>query len=345
MNKTNLLKALKICRPALGQNSIIRGIDCYYFNKNKVTAFNGALAIIADLDFEFPVAGNISGDKFFKYLNELGDEIEIKPTDDNRNIVIHCGRSKTKFAISTSDVVYFTEPEQSVTDLQLPTSELFVDGFKKCMVSIGRNAVFEDAGISLFLDPTKCEMYSTNKVTISEYSFIDESITSQTNTFLPAAFCEVFAFLKDELGTPTELTISNDFIRAKFPTVILYSSFYSTTVKQDIQEFYKKCSTIPLISIPEGLENVLKRCEIIVGQNPTIEITYTGKELNINAGVETELADSIEMEYSSSGTINVDVKVLKKLIEGCDSIGLNNNFILLGDKDKNTHHILIGRSV
>src|SRR6185312_1129483 len=137
MDKSSLVQALKLAKPALGVSTLIAGVDCFFFDKNKVTAYNGSLAIVSDLGFDFPVTGWINGNTFFKLLNELGNDVSLSVSGhgENRTLLVKSGSTRAQFPALALNGALFNPTASSSRDTILPRSALFLNGIKKCMFS------------------------------------------------------------------------------------------------------------------------------------------------------------------------------------------------------------------
>lgn len=353
MNKASLLQALKLCKPAIGDVGVIPGLECYYFDDAEVTAYNGALAIIGNIGFQFPLKGRIPGLTFFRLINELPDEIDITGTKlkDIPSILVNAGGSKSTFPVTATNETLFVAPPKTDDDVQLPTSAMFAQGIKRCMVSI--EGGMEETGVSMFERDGICEMYASNGRTLSRYEFPlelesigDKRARGPLKCFIPAVFCEQFTYLFAELlNCPSRVTISGNWIVALFPNVSLYCPFYAVEPKKNLRKlFIDYTEGVEMINIPKTLDDCLRRCEVMAGDKSTIEIKYSPAGLEISAIDIGEIHESVNLPYPTEGRIVVDVKDLRKVIDSSAQMGFGDNYMLLEGSDKIFLHCISGRT-
>lgn len=333
MDKTNLKTALKLTTPALGSRNLIPGLECFHFTSDRVTTFNGSIALSAPLGFTFPVTGSIIGETFLKFINDLDKEFELGSSDSD-SLIVNYGKSKTEFAVQAIDTVYLNDIEESGEKTLLPTSVLFATGLKRCMLSIGGSKGGE-AGIYLFIKDNECRMYSSTGFTASRFVFPIEEFPD-TEIFLPGAFCELLIFLYDVLNRePTEVCVTEKYIRATFGDVTIRSGFYANPVNTELAAMLDDCiAEVPLVDLPVAFKESLKRSEIIAGEKEQISVSY-GMENNSTVYIDAKgtsgqkLNDLIELVYPLDGSLNINIKHIRKVIESCNQIGFNPNYLVV----------------
>jgi hypothetical protein len=354
MNKTSLLTALRLSKPALGAGALISGLDCYYFSHDEVTAYNGALGIVANIGFEFPCQGYIAGAPFYKLFNELEGEISlaVSRSGETNTVLVKSGSTRATFPCLALNGVLWDPAERSRDDVQLPKSAMFLSGIKKCLVSLSAKGMSaEEAGIHLFIEEGNCELFSMSTNSISKYGFSLEAAGEDTRVLpaklsllLPAAFCEITSYLFTELlSCPDEMSAGAE-IRALFPKIGLYSSFFSASAQTKVKATFESYALdTPLIPVPKGLTDALKRAETVVGSLP-IEVTY-GPKLTLRAfggaGV-GEVIETLEAPYPSDGKVKIEAEQLRKALVNCASLGFGSDYMMLEGADRSFIHIIAG---
>lgn len=342
MNKDNLLRSLKLCRPALGGN-IIRGLDSFHFSGRKVSAFNGTLLITTELEEDFPITGSISGESFYKLVSELSKEIELVATQDG-NLVVKAGRSKSTFPVETVDLEFLADSDETAARTYLPTQLLFAAGLKRCMTTVGGKGIPQDEiGVHVFVDTpsesntskSDCRMYSTNGISYSRFICPLENETPVGQIFLPAAFCENLLFMYSELDTaPDNIVASQKYIRAQFGNTAIRHSFYSNPVNWEMRgQVDSGIEDLTVVDFPKDLIDALKRVEIISGDN-SLKLHFGDpetEELYIHAqGSKNQvLEEVIPMPYPATGKLTLDLRGLRKSMESCREIGFGPDYVLL----------------
>ena len=338
MDKTNLKTALKLTMPALGSRTLLPGTDCFHVTPDRITTFNGSIALSAPFGFTFPVTGAIPGETFLKFINDLDKEFELTSNSPD-SLVINYGKSKTEFSVQAIDTAYLNDVEEDSSKTYLPTNVLFAAGLKRCMLSIGGSKGGE-AGIYLFIKDDECRMYSSTGFTASRFVFPIENFPETLQIFLPAAFCELLIYLYDVLNRePTEVCVTEKYIRATFGDVTLRSGFYANPVNTELASMLDDCiAEVPLVELPIAFKESLKRAEIIAGDKEEVLISY-GTDNNSTVHVDTKgvsgqkLNDLIDLSYPLDGSLNINIRHLHKIIEGCDQIGFNSNYLVVEGKE------------
>jgi DNA polymerase III sliding clamp (beta) subunit (PCNA family) len=349
MNRDNLLEALKICKPALGNSSLIPGLDAYHFQGKRVTAFNGSLLVSTELETDFPIVGSIIGDTLFKLVSELDKDIEITiPT--TTSIMVKSGRSKTTFPVSQIDPVFLEAAEEHEGEIHLPTSVLFASGLKRCLQSVStKSSMSDEVGINVFIENGECRMYSSNGVLFSRFVFpLEGGNFPDIQIFLPAAFCEQLLYLYSELRIePSEITITDKYIRALFGNVYLRCSFYSSPVKMEVRQLIDDgLEVIPTVPLPKELSETIKRSEIIAG-NAVVTLNYDHDKVVATAKGRgsQELKEEVDLPYPLEGSITIDVRNTKRLLDSSKAIGFTNKFIVLVGHEGYYNQIIAGKDI
>jgi DNA polymerase III sliding clamp (beta) subunit (PCNA family) len=354
MKKKNLLSALKLVRPALGNPNLIPGLDSFHIKNNLISAFNGSLFLstIVEEDPQLPIVGSIVGDTFYKLINELGEDITMEATDfppPMENLLhIKSGKSKTSFPISQIDLSFLEKIPENTVATSLPTSVLFAAGLKRCLSSMGgKGTLTAEAGVSVFIENGKCRMYSNNGIYFSRFVFPLEENTDKIEVFLPAAFCEQLLFLYSELGRePLTISVGEKYVIADFSTTLLRSSFYANPVDTEtcglFDHHVEKISTVPL---PKEISEAIKRSEIISGDG-SVELDFGLEDklvVTANGKGSQQLVEEIDLPYPEQGSIKIDVRNFKKALDTSKSIGISDSFIVLIGAEDYYNQLIMGK--
>lgn len=349
MNKENLYSALKLAKPALGNTNLIPGLDCFFFEGRKITSFNGSLEVITEVDEDLPVRGAIQGEILFKMVHELDKEIELSsPAPDT--LVLKAGRSKTQYPVKDINTDFLKDVEETGSKVNLPTSILFAAGIKRCMTSMGgKGQETQEIGIHVFLEGNECKMYSTNGQTFSRFAFPMENAVETNKVFLPAAFCEQLLYLYGEIGVaPIEITVSEKYVRAQFEKTSLRSSFYANPVNGDLRTVIDEgVEAVSLVDLPKDFSDAVKRSDIIAN-GTSILLEYGDAEtskvyITAQGQGKQESFEEVELPYPSTGSLNIDVKNVRKVIDSCKSIGFGDDYIVLVGQEEFFDHVIMGR--
>jgi DNA polymerase III sliding clamp (beta) subunit (PCNA family) len=355
MDRKELSQALKLTKSALGTNSAIPGLDCFYFDKNTVTTYNTHLGIIGHLTSEFPYRGYIPGTTFVKLVNEMGDELQVTVTDDH-TLLLKSGSSKVKLKALSNTEPIFVKPDTDNMQL-LPASSQFINGLKRCMLSLpsGKSISPDEAGVYISAKDGMCSLYSTNGATISAYTYSlaqagEAENVSSLNMMMPAAMCEQLGFLMDELmSCPTRVgLVENEYIVAIYPKLELYCSFYAAPPKRGLESRVQGyLEDLEFHTLPKNIDDCLKRCEIVAGEDSVVKLAYEPEKLIVSSSSKGlgEVVDEFPFTTTTSGSITIDIKLLKRVLDDAAKISFNADYICLEGKDNNFKHIIAKKEV
>jgi DNA polymerase III sliding clamp (beta) subunit (PCNA family) len=347
MDKTYLLNALKLARPALGIKSPIIGLNCYHWQSNQITAFNGTLSVKTNIvydveDYDLKMNGWLEGSSFFRLVSELPDKFDLSIKDDD--LIIKAGRTRVKLPITQLEHPLWVEPSSELSDdaISIPVSDELISGIRHCIISLGKSN--ENAGIGLLIKDNECTMYSSDSTIYSRFKFNLES-TIEVAIILPAMFCEELQFLCDKIGTPPQsIIVEKDHIRAVFPNVIVYCMFGVAEFKPHYEAFFNQYEEeIKYINVPEGFNESLKRCEVIANP-PNVTISF-GNEIVLSTGgigAITEDLGEYNMDAEDIQEITVPIKSLKSVLDmELSQIGFSTECVAF--MDDNSMYLIAGK--
>ena len=347
MNKDKLVATLKLAKSALGDGKI-PSLDNFFFDGNKVTAFDGSVEISVTSDEEFPFEGAIQGKSFYELVKSLDKELLFEINNDV--LTVKAGRSRTKFPIYNPDTSFLNDMDENNTEPKnLPVSEQFLLGIKRCMTSISTKGLTPSgSGIHMFLSGGISEMYSTNGTTYSRYIWHEES-KPEFDMFLPYSFCDILTSVSKELDKlPHSIIATDKYIRVDFDTIKIRHAFYSTIVNRELKDMMDQgIDALATVDIPVQLSESLKRSTLI-SSDAAVKLSFGNpedKKLNIyTVGAKgEELTDDMEFDYPSEGSLVVDVKTFSKVLETATSIGFGPDFLMLEADDKKYSFICLAK--
>lgn len=347
MNKDKLIQALKLAKSALGDGKI-PSLDNFFFNGNKVTAFDGSVEISVISDEYFPFDGAIQGKSFYDLVKSLDKDLVFEINNDI--LTVKAGRSRTKFPIYNPDTSFLNDMDETNTEPKhLPVSEQFLAGMKRCMISISTKGLTPSgSGIHMFLSGGISEMYSSNGTTYSRYIWHEES-RPEFDIFLPYSFCDILTHTSQELDKlPNSITVTDKYIRVDFDNIKIRHAFYATVVNRELKDMMDQgIDALTTVNVPAQLSESLKR-SVLISSDAAVKLSFGNveeKKLNIyTVGTKgEELTDDMEFEYPTEGSLVVDVKTFSKVLETATSIGFGPDFLMLEADDKKYAFICLAK--
>lgn len=262
--------------PTLSQHKFYPILSHICFDGDILYSFNDVVSIQIPLKTRFHVA--VPGKQFYETLNSFSDSKDkiVKIKIENSSMLLESGNTELTLPILGKDsFIYDRKIDKDSEGFLL--NDQFIDGIKKCLISVGRDPSHPaQMGITLSVN-TKGEMYlySTNNFTISRYfvESIDNGPLLDIPVFyiLPEEFCInlIKLYDKDEENEAV-LSLSDTMVSVDFSSGVYLSSKFIINVNTlDFDSYIKRA--VPeidkinnkLVNIPDGFEQALKRSSVV----------------------------------------------------------------------------------
>ncbi len=221
MKRTDLLTKLKLVEPARSTNELIPILTHFWFQDDRVMAFNDQIAISMPLPMPCGFSAAVPG-RMLDMLNNLRvREIELSHQD---NILSVKSRTKTQFVLPTlgPEGFIFTMPEPQGQESLPVDTKTFLNQIKSCMRSVSFDASLpEKLGVTLVPGKQVIELFATDSTTISQGRVKLSTATTLPRTILSATFCQEMLELAWD-SADLQLEVHQDYSLLKVGDTLLF---------------------------------------------------------------------------------------------------------------------------
>lgn len=190
IERSKLLAALNLARPALASQPYVPAFTHFLFNEDGITAYNDLAGI--EINFDAGLDGCLPGDLVLKSLSSMaGSSVSLAPVEGESAIQIACGRAKIKAPKLPVEDFPIKWPNISKAE-KLPIDDAILAGIKNCLVGVGTNPTHPaQMGVTLDTIDGKAVLYSTDNVTMSRHATkIKVDLPGESPVIMPTFFCE-----------------------------------------------------------------------------------------------------------------------------------------------------------
>lgn len=195
-NRTALLAALQLARPALSTQSFIPAWTHLLLDDGFVTAYNDTTLISVRTPLE-DVSLCVPGELFIKTLSSFGSEsVVLQDINDGNHILVQSGKSKVK--VPTLEVSDFRLPKSmGGKPWTVDLSDEILKGIAACRFSAGADQTHPaQMGVTLGEVDGFAVLYSTDNITISRFATGTKiALLADSPVILPSFFCDQVAVL------------------------------------------------------------------------------------------------------------------------------------------------------
>ena len=346
---TKVLKYIKNCLPS---SSLVPILNHICFKDDKIFTFNGVESIIIDYEtgLNCAIPGKVLCD-FIETINK--DELEITQTDTN--VKIKVGKAVAKLEMLPVDRFIYKLPE-IVPIKQLTINSDFINGFKKCLISITfDNTKINQYGITL---QNNC-LYSTDNKRVSKYKLQENlELGEGFKILFPRGFCEIFTKIMTD--SACIMSFSNNYTSVQFQiklgeetteaeTIIklrkveLHTEMFADVDFLDYEQFTNIMIDPKDFYLSNDFKESVNNCNLFLSGltekfiefdiSDIIEISAIGKFGNYNDKLDTVVTKNV-------GKFKVEIDLLRQLLNSTTFISFiktENKFIVAGKEGDYLH--------
>ena len=335
MKRTDLMHALKVVQPALGDNDLVQVFTHFMFTPLTIEASSDALAIthrVDGLDIEAPFA--LHGKTLLGLLdNSNADDVSLA-LGKTHDCIVKAGRSQFKLPFLTEQDFIFEVPTSSKGHgcTQITVNESFIKGITSCLITASRDeATAAIRGVTVKLDDDALVLYSCDGDAITRY-FPETDVNDVFGEWLfPLSFCETLVRTYEALNCKEgHLEISKDWISVALDdTTGIYGRYSENSEGLNHEEKINETMSMDtsFVGVPDDFEGALQRASVLARREskPTILKVTKGK-LNVHTESSMGVADD-DMPIKGHGDVKAAVNaelVLRALSLG-DEIAILEN--------------------
>jgi DNA polymerase III sliding clamp (beta) subunit (PCNA family) len=307
----NIVQAVNTVGPCISDGDMVKVLSHICLSDNKVMAYNGVQGMVVVTEGIEDLSCAVPGVSLVKLLNSLPSE-GIVLTQSQGSLEISCKKTRTKARLASVKRKDFIFKEDTLFDLKgilITVDEAFLNGLVKCGSTVNKDdAKLSQTGITLSVDKTGSNMYSTDGKQLSRYALVTKS-KDYFKIMLPKKFCDLLLSNKTQFLSK-KLLIGTDNVMIHTDNMWLFShtipdlSFmpYEKSIASNVSDNMK------MFNVTDKLKEAVDRCMIVMPSNEkSIKIVVSGIEGNV-----VELTG-----VSSMGRVIERVKI-NKSFESCE---------------------------
>lgn len=345
MSREYLLAVLKAASPALANaKNPVQELSCLWFSGTTVAAYDDVIGIQVAFEAEF--TGGVSGEKLLGLLeNSAAREVTLEDTGDG-NLAMKLGGAKVKLALRPFED-WFWHPELPRDATSWPITDEFLDGVRLALISVGASKVLDPGqrGVTVIQDGDRADLYTTDATCMSWASVHtgDSPVVASGGRFImPTPFCEQ---LGDVAAVGQVLTVDEDAAYltglAKIGKAEGGTSFllFCRLVDDDNPIDFKSVigDNVPAdgaFDLPGALGMALDRAMVVLDEGAPVQLDVEEGAMYLlaNTGAVGEVDDGIKLHGADDHpavTVRVDPKLLRRGLEGRESMRVTENVVVL----------------
>lgn len=272
IDRTKLLFALNLAKPALASQPYIPAFTHFLFNEDGVTAYNDIAAIRITLDHDLDSC--LPGDMLLKTVSSMaGQSVLLQPLDDAPAVLVSSGRSRIKVPkLPVEDFPIKWPSTKSAESITLDQSIL--NGIRSCLVGVGTNPTHPaQMGVTLDVLGDKAVLYSTDNSTLSRFKTKTPiRLPGDSPVIMPTFFCEqVISLAKAFLDCEVTLFVLPGVLMARIGKAATIMTKTLVDLQPiDFAALIKKVtgSATDLSPIPAGWDDAMQRALLVLDGLP-----------------------------------------------------------------------------
>lgn len=332
MQRTDLLDAVSLARPALAARELVPILGCLCFDGKSVHAWDDIIGVRVGLETDF--VGGVRGEQLLGFLS-ASKAAEVSVESEDGDLVMKAGRSRARMPVRPVDDFLFELPEGDA--IELPLSGAVIDGLKAVSSTMSNDTaggwVF---GVTCKIDPATSEltMYSTDKVMGSRVAV---SVEVPDDLDGPLVFSLHPRFVKTLISLsgkrePTKLYVADDWILARLKGRVALLVSVMTETREDLYEetFGAADDLLETTAIkrPKTLLNALDRSLVFSGPESRTRLTISsGKAVMVTSSPNGDCRDTVRFDQHADVDVSVDPAHVKDIAAECDTISVGDLFV------------------
>jgi DNA polymerase III sliding clamp (beta) subunit (PCNA family) len=341
MEREDFLKRLETVEPALADNNLVPILQHFWFDGERVMAYNDQIAISTPCPTSFK--GAVQGSTILSLL-KASTATDVKLTAKDDALRIQVGRSDIKLGLRpVSDFIFeMPEPNEKANPLSADTSGALKRAIQVCMNSVSNDtSVPDQLGITLIPDGEDLHFYATNNKTLS-YSFvtIPKMATGLERIILSGTFCQQLLRLTKTDDAPILELYKDRAMLVAGETILhgrLIFSSHPLPYEQIIERHLEKGIDKKLVDIPNELDGILTRAMIITDGSSTdrtaTDVVYDNGALWFDSKSDRGHIEDYIMIKHPDVTTKIDPKLIKAGIGMFDKMLITNKAAIMAGDD------------
>lgn len=356
INRSDLLKALSLIRPALATGNYIPALQHVRFDGRYATSYNDISAITVRLETE--IERCVPGETLIRALGSFNAESVAFAEGKDGALSISSGRSKVKLPTLDLEAFPLEWPDGDGKEIELDASML--KGIKRCLMSVGSDPTHPECmGVTLDTVDGKATLFSTDNFTISRYSTKSKlKLPGDAPVILPTFMCEQLASLAEAF--PDEeavLVIRPDALMVEFgDKAKLFSKTLVEREPLDFPAMLKKNLKVDgpdlkeklmLSPIPDAFDSALQRSLLVLSAetDKIMTIVFGDEKMSLSSSSSMGDADD-KMPLSGDASnlapeeVHIDPALVARGAKHCGLLGFMAKSLVLADSEAQFVHLV-----
>lgn len=324
--RTTLLAALDVVKPAIATKALLEELTHVWFAKDQLLAYDDVLGIRAPFQSD-GLVGGIRGALLLGLLtNSMAKFVEITTEESGTEALLKASRAKLKLALLDADKAVWEYPSVKKDKFFSLTPE-FMEALGDVLIAAGQDTSIPDQlGVTLSLDEDGLTLYATDANSIASASIEIPKGYDEEYLVIPTPFCEQLIRLCTE--EPRMAIVKEGVVAECKPGIGVYSRLVDVPEPADFagqlsralpKGFIKKA-----VPIPPVLRLAVERALVVLDGKIAEPIKFFVKDGVLNLEADSplgELRDSIQLEKEHEDvSIRVDPALIKRGLEKCDEM-------------------------
>lgn len=277
-DREKLIDRLSSIKHALSENATVPQNKHYWFDKERLYAFNGWLGIA--LDEPSDLEGGVP-DKLLDLLRTSSvDKIELAPKGNS--MVLSLGTSHTPLVAMPAEHTQWRFPREAPKGgFSLKLTEELLEAIKRALfIDVSRPTMTVHQGITVDPDTKGLEMYTTDGQSIAQVYITHKCPKGMPRFIMPWSFVNSLKLV----APGGMLYLTDQWISAQSPGVQVFHSLLDLEGAPDFGKIMVDFTeeTCEPIQLPERLKEVIKRVVILAGSDePSVDMAVKKNTLAV----------------------------------------------------------------
>lgn len=322
--RTTLLAALDVVKPAIATKALLEELTHVWFSKGQIVAYDDVLGIRVPFECD-GLEGGLKGALISGLLNASGAKT-VEISVDGKEAELKAARAKLKLAVLDPDRAVWDFPNTKKSSF-FPLSKELLAALSDVLIAVGQDTSIPDQlGVTFVMTEDGLSLYTTDSKTIAEAFVKKPKDYDVDHVVLPTPFIEQLLRL---CGPDGEMAILKDSVVAYSKSGIgIYArlvdcpdpSDFETELQRALPKGFRKAA----VDIPEVMKLAVERALVVLDGKVAEPISLYVKDKVLHMEAESglgELRDQIPLEQEHEDVdIKVDPALIKRALEKCDKM-------------------------
>jgi hypothetical protein len=357
-DRSALLKAATLVRPALASLSFVPALTHIMFDGEWATAYDDRMAIAVCCSAG--IRRLIPGVLLVQALTAFGGKEVLFHQDSGDSFVMKSGRSKVTLPTLPLASFPFDWPDSTDTpwiDLDIE----MVQAVKRCLISVNKDAS-QPAQMGVTFDTTQdghAVFFSTDNGSVSRCECKSKvRLPGDAPVIMPLAFCEQLVALTEAfMECPPAMMIGPSWLEVQFisssaggPEARLFTRMPVDLDPMDFPKVIRRhCGDLSTLNkrtcvVPESFDDALARALLVLGRetHKKVSARVVDRTLKMHATSDMgDVDDSLQIELEDVGPVTMEAGFVVRGLKHAERIGITDTVTILvgGERSEFVHMV------